>query len=96
MINSLNKKIKGFQILNIFNNSSPKKLLFLAKKIKKSIRNSDKIKINQINNSSYDHNPTEIKASNKLSKKLLNWRPKFSLDKIIKKQIKYYEDKKYN
>ena len=96
MKNSLNKKVKGFKILNIFNNSKPQKLIILAKKIKKNIRISEKIKIHEINNPPNNHNPTEIIVSNLLTKKILNWKPKFSLDKIINKQIKYYEDKKYN
>lgn len=96
MINSLDKRVKGFKILNIFNNSKPKKLLALAKKIKKNVKTSKKIIIDEISNFSHEHNPTEISVSNLTARKILNWKPKFSLDKIIEKQIKYYEDKKYN
>ena len=68
MKNSLNKKVKGFKILNIFNNSKPQKLIILAKKIKKNIRISEKIKIHEINNPPNNHNPTEIIVSNLLTK----------------------------
>lgn len=96
MLNSLDKRVKGFKILNIFNNSKPKKLLDLARQIKKIVKASKKIKIDEKSNLSYEHNPIEIKVSNSSARKILNWKPKFSLDKMIERQIKHHEDKKYN
>lgn len=84
----------GFRILNIFNNSKPLSLYDIAKYIKKLISNNLKIVILKTK-SNIEHNPQGLIVTNKLSKKLLKWKPKWSNKKIINKMIKEYEFKKF-
>ena len=84
----------GFRILNIFNNSKPLSLYDIAKYIKKLINNNLKIVILKTK-SNIEHNPKGLIVTNKLSKKLLKWKPKWSNKKIINKMIKEYEFKKF-
>lgn len=90
----LKKDNTGFRILNIFNNSKPLSLYDIAKYIKKLINNNSKIVISKTK-SNIEHNPQGLIVSNKLSKKLLKWKPKWSNKKIINKMIKEYELKKF-
>ena len=80
-----------FRILNIFNNTAPISSLDMAKKIKNLIKKKNKISL--IKNNSIEHNPFNLFISNKFTKHSLNWTPKFSLIKIIKKLIIHYEFK---
>ena len=75
-----------FRILNIFNNSGPINLKNLAKEIKKKLK--IKIHIKFISDSGIkNHNPQNLKISNKLTKKVLNWKPILNNSQIIKKII---------
>ena len=86
------QKNTRFRILNIFNDSRPASLLNIAQKIK-NITGKRNI-INLANHYSINHNPTCLSISNRFAKSSLNWRPLFSLEKIIKKLISHYESKK--
>jgi UDP-glucose 4-epimerase len=86
------QKNTRFRILNIFNDSRPVSLLNIAKKIK-NITGKRNI-INLANHYSFNHNPTRLNVSNRFAKSSLNWRPMFSLEKIITKLIMHYESKK--
>ena len=86
------QKNTRFRILNIFNDSRPVSLLNIAQKIK-NITGKRNI-INLANHYSINHNPTRLSVSNRFAKSSLNWRPLFSLEKIIKKLITHYESKK--
>jgi len=86
------QKNTRFRILNIFNDSKPASLLSIAQKIK-NITGKRNI-INLANHYSINHNPKRLSVSNRFAKSSLNWRPLFSLEKIITKLITHYESKK--
>ena len=75
-----------FRILNIFNNSGPISLKNLAKEIKKKLKIKIQIKFIS-DNSIKNHNPQNLRISNKLTKKVLNWKPLCNNSQIIEKII---------
>jgi UDP-glucose 4-epimerase len=76
----------GFRILNIFNNSYPLNLKEIANKIKVILNKN--FKINFLTKKKIiEHNPLNLRISNMFTKKELNWKPLFSIDKIIKEII---------
>ena len=84
--NSMKQCKKGFRILNIFNNSQPLSLKGIASRIFRDLRIKKKIIVHN-NRSLSDHNPVNLKISNKYSKKELKWNPLFNTDKIINELI---------
>jgi|SaaInlStandDraft_2_1057019.scaffolds.fasta_scaffold41485_2 nucleoside-diphosphate-sugar epimerase len=91
----LKKKNTGFRILNIFNNSKPLSLIYIAKYIKKKINKKIKIVVVK-RNYKIEHNPINLIVSNKFSKKILKWNPLINNKKIINKLINKYEPKNYS
>ena len=85
------QKNTKFRILNVFNNTPPIFLSDVAHKIRNLTGKKNKISL--IGNNSIEHNPLSLLISNKFTKHSLNWKPKFSLIKIIKKLITLYEFK---
>jgi UDP-glucose 4-epimerase len=85
-VNSMKQQKKKFRILNIFNNSRPLSLKIIAVKIFRKLRIKKKIRIYD-NGTLANHNPINLKISNKYSKKELKWNPLFSTDKIINELI---------
>tara|TARA_Y100000591_G_C21847238_1_gene709426 strand:- start:1275 stop:2198 length:924 start_codon:yes stop_codon:yes gene_type:complete len=75
-----------FRILNIFNNNGPISLKNLAKEIKKKLKIKIQIKL-MGDNSMKNHNPQNLRISNKLTKKALDWEPLCNNSQIIKKII---------
>ena len=72
--------------MNIFNNSQPLSLKGIASRIFRDLRIKKKIIVHN-NRSLSDHNPVNLKISNKYSKKELKWNPLFNTDKIINELI---------
>ena len=86
------KKNTGFRILNIFSDSKPFSLEFIAKKI--AINLNKNVRIQFIKGKNFiEHNPLNLHISNNYSKKTLKWKPAYSIDRIIKKLINLYESK---
>ena len=79
-----------FRILNIFNNSKPISIKNLIKVIKQKLK--IKLDIELINGKSIkNHNPQNLEISNKLSKKILKWKPMFNNSQIINEIIENNE-----
>ena len=87
----LNYKKKKFRIINIFNLSKPITLYQLANKVKKMFKKAVRIK-NKKMSFIYDHNPKFLNFDKNETQKILNWKPIYAIDEIIKK-IFYYETK---
>jgi nucleoside-diphosphate-sugar epimerase len=87
----LNYKKKKFRIINIFNHSKPITLYQLANKVKKMFKKAVRIK-NKKMSFIYDHNPKFVNFDKNETQKILNWKPIYAIDEIIKK-IFYYETK---
>jgi nucleoside-diphosphate-sugar epimerase len=81
-----------FRILNIFNDCRPASLLTIVRKITNII--GKKCKIYLVNHKVNNHNPTGLNVSNKFTKSSLNWKPLFSLERIIIALVNYYQLKK--
>ena len=81
-----------FRILNIFNDCRPASLSTIVRKITNII--GKKIKIYLLNHKANNHNPESLSVSNKFTKSSLNWKPLFSLERIIITLIKSYQPKK--
>ena len=90
----LSKKNTGFRILNIFNNSKPLSLSYIANYIKYKMNKNLKIVFLK-KKPKIEHNPINLFVSNKLSKQILKWKPIWSNKKIINTLIKEYEFKNY-
>ena len=85
LIDALKKCIlfKGsFEIFDIFNNDKPVSLISIVKKISKKINLRIKIKKRSIK-TKIQHNPQNLFISNNYAKKKLNWKPKYSQQKMI-------------
>ena len=80
------QKDTKFRILNLFNNSKPIRLKNIIKIFKKELKINFKVKLKK-NKSLLDHNPNYLVVSNKSTKRILKWKPKFSNHKIINKII---------
>ena len=84
--NCINQKNSKFRVLNIFNNSKPISLVEMIKVIKKEL--SINFETEHLNDKFLkNHNPTNLKVSNKCTKQLLKWEPRFTNKQILKKIV---------
>jgi nucleoside-diphosphate-sugar epimerase len=90
--NCINQKNSKFRVLNIFNNSKPISLAEIIKVIKKELLINFEIKYLK-NKLLKNHNPINLKVSNKFTKELLKWKPEFTNKQIIKKIVNKNEIK---
>jgi len=86
------QKNTKFRILNIFNDSRPASLSTIVGKITNITKIKSKIYL--LNHNENNYNPKSLNVSNKFTKSSLNWKPLFSLERIIIILLNYYQSKK--
>ncbi len=80
------KTKKGYRILNVFNSSNPISIKKIIKVIKKKFDINAAIKLNE-KSFEVDHNPVNLRISNRTTCKILKWKPKYNNEEIIHKII---------